>query len=60
MDEGKRKKLLQEANAEFMRERVSLPLVSISTAWALRKDHVKLGRARTDEDTLAMDIAPAK
>jgi peptide/nickel transport system substrate-binding protein len=60
IDEGKRKKLLQEANAEFMRERVSLPLVSISTAWALRKDRVKLERARTDEDTLAMDIAPAK
>ena len=51
IDEGKRKKLLQEANAEFMRERVSLPLVSISTAWALRKDRVKLERARTDEDT---------
>jgi peptide/nickel transport system substrate-binding protein len=60
IDEAKRKKLLQEANAEFMRERVSLPLVSISTAWALRKDRVKLERARTDEDTLAMDIAPAK
>jgi peptide/nickel transport system substrate-binding protein len=60
IDEGKRKKLLQEANAEFMRERVSLPLVSISTAWALRKDRVKLERSRTDEDTLAMDIAPAK
>jgi peptide/nickel transport system substrate-binding protein len=59
-DEGKRRKLLQEANAEFMRERVSLPLVSISTAWALRKDRVKLERARTDEDTLAMDIVPAK
>ncbi|HEX8665502.1 MAG TPA: ABC transporter substrate-binding protein [Beijerinckiaceae bacterium] len=60
LDEGKRRTLLEEAGALFMKERVSLPLVAISSAWALQKDKVDIPKPRSDEDTLAHDIVPAK
>jgi len=60
LDEGKRRALLEEAGALFMKERVSLPLVAISSAWALQKDKVDIPKPRSDEDTLAHDIVPAK
>jgi peptide/nickel transport system substrate-binding protein len=60
LDEGKRRALLEDAGALFMKERVSLPLVAISSAWALAKDKVDIPKPRSDEDTLAHDIVPAK
>jgi peptide/nickel transport system substrate-binding protein len=60
LDEGKRRQLLEEAGALFMKERVSLPLVAVSSAWALQKDKVDIPKPRTDEDTLAHDIVPVK
>jgi peptide/nickel transport system substrate-binding protein len=60
LDEGKRRALLEDAGALFMKHRVSLPLVAISSAWALAKDKVDIPKPRSDEDTLAHDIVPAK
>ena len=60
MDDGKRRALLEEANALSMKDRPLIPLAAVSSAWALRKDKVKMLRTRSDEDSLAMDIAPAK
>ena len=36
------------------------PLAAVSSAWTLRKDRVKMIRTRADEDSLAMDVVPAK
>ena len=60
MDEGKRRSLLEEASALTAKDRPLIPLASVGSAWTLRKDKVQLLRTRIDEDTLAMDIAPAK
>lgn len=60
MDDGKRRGFLEQANALFMVEKPSLPLVSVSSAWALVKDKVVLTKLRADEDTLAYDVRPAK
>jgi peptide/nickel transport system substrate-binding protein len=60
MDEGKRRALLEEANRIFMADRPSLPLVAVSSAWAVVKDKVAMPKPRADEDTLAYDIVPAK
>ncbi len=59
LDTGRREQLLQQTGARFNELRVSLPLTSITSAWAMRRDRVNLVRARADEDTLAMDIVPA-
>ena len=47
LDEGKRRALLEDAGALFMKERVSLPLVAISSAWALQKDKVDIPKPRS-------------
>lgn len=60
MDEGKRKAFLQQANSAFRADRPLLPLVAVSSAWALQKDKVDLPKPRTDEDTLAHDLVPVK
>ena len=60
LDEGKRRALLENANRLFMKEIPSLPIASVSSAWAMQKDKVKMLRMRADEDTLAYDLAPAK
>jgi peptide/nickel transport system substrate-binding protein len=59
MDEGKRRGLLEAANALVLKDRPRLPVVSVGSAWAMQKDKVKI-TARVDEDTLAMNIKPAK
>lgn len=59
MDEGKRRGLLEAANALVLKDRPRLPIVSVGSAWAMQKDKVKI-KARADEDTLAMNIKPAK
>jgi len=60
MDADKRKALLQEAAAITAQDRPLIPLAAVSSAWTLRKDKVRMLRTRVDEDTLAMDIAPAR
>ena len=60
MDDGKRRAYLEEANALVAKDRPLIPLASVSSAWTLRKDRVKMVRTRIDEDSLAMDVAPAK
>lgn len=59
MDEGKRRKALEDANALVLKDRQRLPLVAVGSAWAMQKGKVTI-KARVDEDTLAMNIKPAK
>ncbi len=58
MDDGKRRALLEQANALVLKDRQRLPLVSVGSAWAMQKNKVRIN-PRVDEDTLAMDIKPA-
>ena len=60
MDEAKRRTLLQQAGELVAKDRPLIPLASVTSAWTLRKDRVRLVRTRIDEDTLAMDVVPAK
>jgi peptide/nickel transport system substrate-binding protein len=59
MDEAKRKAMLLEAAQMVAKDRPSLPVVGIVTAWAMQKDKVTIA-PRADEDTLAMNIKPVK
>lgn len=59
MDEGKRRTLLEKANELVLKDRQRLPIVAVASAWAMQKDKVTI-KARVDEDTLAMNIKPAK
>ena len=59
MDEGKRRAQLEAANALVLKDRPRLPIVAVSSAWAMQKDKVTI-KPRVDEDTLAMNIKPAK
>ena len=58
LDDRRREQILQEVGALFARERVALPLTSIISAWAMRRDRVEMTRGRADEETYAMDIRP--
>ena len=59
MDEGKRRSFLEQANELLAVDRPRLPLVAVGSAWAMQKDKVTI-KPRVDEDTLAMNIKPAK
>lgn len=59
MDEAKRRKLLEDANALLEKDRQRLPIVAVGSAWAMQKDKVTI-KPRVDEDTLAMNIKPAR
>ncbi|PZN94660.1 MAG: peptide ABC transporter substrate-binding protein [Hyphomicrobiales bacterium] len=59
LDETKRNDLLSQANAIVAKDRPRLPIVAVGSAWAMQKDKVTIA-PRVDEDTLAMDIKPAK
>ena len=59
MDVAKRRKYLEDANALLEKDRQRLPIVAVGSAWAMQKDKVTI-KARVDEDTLAMNIKPAK
>lgn len=59
MNEAKRLALLKEGNALVVSDRPNLPVASIVTAWAMKKNKVTIV-PRSDEDTLAMNIRPAK
>ncbi|WP_417771741.1 ABC transporter substrate-binding protein [Stappia sp.] len=58
MDVAKRKKALQDANALVASDRPNLPIASIVTAWGMKNGLTIT--PRSDEDTLAMNIRPAK
>jgi peptide/nickel transport system substrate-binding protein len=59
MDEGRRRALLAQANELLAVDRSRLPLVSVGSAWAMQKGKVTIV-PRVDEDTLAMNIRPAR
>lgn len=60
MNDDRRRTLLEQANALFMQERVSLPLVAVSSAWAMVRNRCSLPSPRVDEDTLAYYVQPAR
>ncbi|MGL4239887.1 MAG: ABC transporter substrate-binding protein [Beijerinckiaceae bacterium] len=59
MDDAKRSKLLEDAATLMEKDRQRLPIVAVGSAWAMQKDKVTI-KARVDEDTLAMNIKPAR
>lgn len=59
MDEAKRRKYLEDANALVEKDRQRLPIVAVGSAWAMQKGKVTI-KPRVDEDTLAMNIKPGK
>jgi peptide/nickel transport system substrate-binding protein len=59
MDEAKRRKFLEDANALVLKDRQRLPIVAVGSAWAMQKAKVTIV-PRVDEDTLAMNIKPVK
>lgn len=59
MDIAKRRSQLEQANALVFKDRQRLPIVAVGSAWGMQKDKVRI-KARVDEDTLAMDIKPAR
>ena len=59
MDAAKRRKFLEDANALLEKDRQRLPIVAVGSAWAMQKDKVTI-KPRVDEDTLAMNIKPAR
>ena len=59
LDDKKREELLQQVGALFTQQRVVLPLAAVGSAWATRRDRATLRIGRSDEETYAMDVAPA-
>jgi peptide/nickel transport system substrate-binding protein len=59
MDDAKRRKFLEDANMLLDKDKQRLPIVAVGSAWAMQKDKVTI-KARVDEDTLAMNIKPAR
>jgi peptide/nickel transport system substrate-binding protein len=59
MDEAKRNTMLSDVAAIVAKDRPRLSIASVGSAWAMQKDKVTI-KPRVDEDTLAMDIKPAK
>lgn len=58
MDAGKREQYLKDANALVASDRPNLSIASIVSAWGMKKTITIV--PRSDEDTLAMNIRPAK
>jgi peptide/nickel transport system substrate-binding protein len=59
MDVAKRRKFLEDANALVDKDKQRLPIVAVGSAWAMQKSKVTI-KPRVDEDTLAMNIKPAR
>ena len=59
MDEAKRRQELEQVNALVDKDKQRLPVVAVGSAWAMQKGKVTI-KPRVDEDTLAMNIKPAK
>lgn len=60
LNDERRADLLRRAGALYMQDVVTIPLTAVTTAWATRRDRAEMVRLRTDEDTLAMDVRPAR
>ncbi|WP_320198679.1 ABC transporter substrate-binding protein [Agrobacterium sp. rho-13.3] len=58
MDAAKREQYLKDANALVATDRPNLSIASIISAWGMKKTITIV--PRSDEDTLAMNIRPAK
>ena len=58
MDAAKREQYLKDANAIVASDRPNLSIASIISAWGMKKTITIV--PRSDEDTLAMNIRPAK
>jgi peptide/nickel transport system substrate-binding protein len=58
MDTAKREQQLKDANALVAKDRPNLAIASVISAWGLKKGLTIV--PRSDEDTLAMNIRPAK
>ncbi|WP_237213909.1 ABC transporter substrate-binding protein [Falsiroseomonas oryziterrae] len=58
LDDNRRRELLQQIGALFNRERVALPLASVNSAWAIRRDRAAMAAGRADEETYAWDVTP--
>ena len=58
MDAAKREQFLKDANAIVASDRPNLSIASIISAWGMKKTITIV--PRSDEDTLAMNIRPAK
>lgn len=58
LDENKRRELLMQIGALFNQERVVLPLASVASAWAIRRDRATMQAGRADEETYAWDVTP--
>ncbi|MDO1583518.1 ABC transporter substrate-binding protein [Rhizobium oryzicola] len=58
MDSAKRDKLLQDANLLVSTDRPNLSIASVVSAWGMKKGITIV--PRSDEDTLATNIRPAK
>jgi peptide/nickel transport system substrate-binding protein len=59
LDVEKRRTMLGEAVSIMARERSHIPMAIIGSAWAMRADKVSF-KPRADEDTVAMNMKPAK
>ena len=59
MDEAKRRGSSRRRTSSSLKDRQRLPIVAVGSAWAMQKDKVTI-KPRVDEDTLAMNIKPAK
>jgi peptide/nickel transport system substrate-binding protein len=58
LDDRKREQLLQEVGALFTAQRVVIPIASVGSAWATRRDRATLRVGRSDEETYAWDVTP--
>ncbi len=59
MDEGKRRADLERVNAILAVDRPRLSVTAVGSAWAMQKAKVTI-KPRVDEDTLAMNVTPAR
>jgi peptide/nickel transport system substrate-binding protein len=58
LDDAKRREILQQIGAFAARERITLPLASVNSAWALRRDRATMSGGRADEETYAWNVTP--
>jgi peptide/nickel transport system substrate-binding protein len=58
LDDAKRREILQQIGALAARERITLPLASVNSAWAMRRDRVSMQAGRADEETYAWNVTP--
>jgi peptide/nickel transport system substrate-binding protein len=60
LNDERRSAMLQQGNEMFIREVMTVPIVAITSAWAVRADRAEIIRTRTDEETFSMDVRPVR